>query len=150
MTRSSHEELIAAFAELTQLEAERLMRGDSFAVNDIECAMLVKPDGAKSILICQVDFGIPPVERRDEIFACLLELNYLQSSQGVCFAVAPGTGNVVCVLNLPIDQLSAESLADIFEAVAAQAHSWREHHFLDGENEIPSQKPDTSSITQLA
>jgi hypothetical protein len=129
MTHACCDELIAAFAKLTQLEAEGLRRGDSFAVDDIECALL--PVGGPELLICQVDFGLPPPERLEASLRALLERNYLLAHQACCFTMAPGTGHVVCVLVLDVDQHDAQSLADVFEACAAQARDWRRHHFLD-------------------
>lgn len=128
MTHASCDELIAAFAELTQLEAEDLRRGRSFAVDDVECALL--PRCGSELLICQIDFGLPPPERLEASLRALLERNYLLAPQACCFTMAPGTGHVVCVLILNVDELDAESLADVIEACAAQAHDWRTHHFL--------------------
>lgn len=129
MTHASCDELIAAFAELTQLEAEDLQRGRSFAVDDVECALL--PGRGSELLICQIDFGLPPPELLEASLRALLERNYLLAHQACCFTMAPGTGHVVCMLNVSIDQLDAEKLADVFETCAAQARDWRTHHFLD-------------------
>jgi hypothetical protein len=131
MTQVFHDDLFTAFAALTNLDAEHLRRGGSFTVDDIECAMLAGRDGGNNTLSCQIDFGLPPSERMAAVLASLLELNYLQAPHGACFALAPVTGHVVYVLNLPMDAMSAESLADTFEACAAQARAWREHQLLD-------------------
>lgn len=131
MTQAFNDDLFIAFAALTDLDAEHLRRGGSFTVGGVECAMRAGRDGANNMLSCQVDFGMPPSEGMTAALSSLLELNYLQAPHGACFTIAPGTGHVVYVLNLPINEMSAESLADAFEACAAQAREWRQHHFLD-------------------
>jgi hypothetical protein len=149
MAEISNDDLFASFAALTQLDAEHLRRGGSFMVDEVECAMLPGThEHARDMLICQVDFGLPPAEKMADVLRSLLELNYLQASQGACFTMAPGTSHVVHVLCLPIEFLDAESLADTFEACAAQARQWRTHHFLDG-NYIEDSRQRVS-VMQLA
>jgi hypothetical protein len=150
MTQPSHLELIAAFAQLTQLNPEHLLRGDSFAVDDIECALLLARGDAADALVCQIDFGEPPSERRAESFQALLELNYLQAAQGASFTIAPGSGRVVYVARLDAGSINAESLADLFDTCATRAREWRKHYFLDQEagNAAPAISP--ASAAQLA
>lgn len=149
MTQIPNNDLFSSFAALAQLDEEHLRRGGSFMVDAVECAMLLaRHEQAQGMLICQVDFGLPPAEKMADVLHSLLELNYLQASQGACFTMAPGTGHVVYVLCLPIEALDAESLADTFEACAAHARQWRAHHFLDEKHAKGSQQ--RVSVMQLA
>jgi hypothetical protein len=128
---SSYCELVEAFSRIADLDREYLLQGGSFAVEDIECALMHRADDAPDAVHCQFDFGEPPIERRVEIYELLLQLNYIGIEEyGGTFTIVPGTGHVVYIETLRLAGLTAERLADVLEYCADRAREWRQHHFL--------------------
>jgi hypothetical protein len=134
--------LVKDFCSLAQLEDdEAIADGTSFCVNDIECALIYLEQDAPAIVHCYIDFGVPPVTRRVEVYRKLLEANYMEhamSNSG--FTVSPKTGHVVLVKAMHLSGATAETLADLLSCWALHAVEWRSHFFLDAHP--PSKRSD--------
>jgi len=87
-------------------------------------------DADKVISFCE--YGVPPAERRAEILARLLEVNVLSyDSKAPHYAINPESGAVVFILQISLDDLTAERLIELLALQAMGASTWRITHFLE-------------------
>jgi len=87
-------------------------------------------DDDKIISFC--DYGTPPMERRAEILTRLLEANMLSyDSRSPHFAINPETGSVIFIMQIPLENLTAQGVIDILTVQAMGAGTWGVTYFLE-------------------
>lgn len=124
--------LISEFCDLTGLEEpDAIAEGQSFNVDEVECAIIHQSHTTPENIYCYIDYGLPPRDQLPAIYDQLLKSNYLQfCSTKATFSLSPHTGHVILVVVLDLAETTANSLIEQFSYQAQQALAWRENFSL--------------------
>lgn len=134
--------LISAFCDLTGLQdPDAIAEGQSFNVDEVECAIIYQGHTAPENIYCYIDYGLPPRNQLPAIYDQLLKSNYLTfCSTKATFSLSPHTGHVILAVVLNLAETTANSLIEHFSYQAQQALAWRENFSLldvDSDEDLP-------------
>lgn len=139
MSKEKFDQLIRDFCAQVQIDdVASVIETGSVSVNDIAFSIFCSGDeegeAADGVLV-YCDFGPVPAGNETAVLRRLLEVNlFLTSAPLSCsFAINPESEHVILAFRSPIESTSVEALATSLQLCAAEAVSWREGYFLDGD-----------------
>lgn len=136
MSTSKYVEMIADLCKLARIPSTQAHQPTAdFVVDEIGFTFIESGYNTEEAITLFCDFGLPPPQRREQIYAQLLTMNLaMQGINTPAFAMNPDTGHVLLTRRIVIDNLSASDVLGVMAEHAAHAMEWREHQYL----QIPS------------
>ena len=133
MPRAHFDDLIHALQQRHGVVVETDGDGCCFTLDDVPFRLDLALDLQPPLLGLRCCYGLVPEAGAEAVLIRLLELNLVLALQrdAPALGIDACSGEVMCVLDAPLQQVTGASLCHAVAAAAAQAQGWRRSHLLE-------------------